>query len=63
MLGEDILGKVKPAGMALDQPPTISLPHNVFTEKFIKPIFNAQGICVLNKTTNTLGAALFLQEI
>ena len=41
------------------QPPTISLPHNDFTEKLIKPVFKAQGIRVVNKATNTLGAALF----
>ena len=41
------------------QPPTISLPHNGFTEKYIKPVFKSQGIRVVNKATNTLGAALF----
>ena len=41
------------------QPPTISLPHNLFTEKFIKPVLKAQGIRVYNKATHTLGAALF----
>ena len=40
------------------QPPTISLPRNDFTEKYINPVFKAQGIRVVNKATNTIGAAL-----
>ena len=42
--------------------PTISLPHNDFTEKFIKSVFKSQGIRVVDKTTNTFGAAMFSKK-
>ena len=38
--------------------PTISLPHNDFSQTFVKPVFSANGVRVVNPATNTLGRNL-----
>ena len=43
------------------QPSTSFLPHNDFTEKFIKPIFKLHGIRVVNEAANTLPRNVVLQ--
>jgi len=34
--------------------PTISLPHNDFSQTFVKPVFSANGVRVVNSSSNTL---------
>ena len=34
--------------------PTISLPHNDFSQTFVKPVFSANGVRVVNPSSNTL---------